>query len=214
RIAVSPASGQLDHRELRRQHATRTTELRDRRRVQVDHLLAIRRRAPGGGRALRGKEVLCSVGDAEQRTRVSALQRGVRPLRLAPRALAHDGRDRVVARTLALQEIAVLVGELERGDLVSPERVPQLRDGREAVSAQGRYTVGGSVAIGTRCLRSSCALLSIASRACAASTSGSSLTRVVGAVVRSSSSFSVTAAARIARATLGRWRPRACSAGT
>jgi len=55
----------------------------------------------------------------------------------------------------------------------------QLRDGREAVIAQGRKTVGGSVAMGTRCLRISVAFFSTIARASSASRAGSSIGTLV-----------------------------------
>ena len=80
-------------------------------------------------------------------------------------------------RSDLLQEVADLVSELDGGDLSRCERGAKLADRPEAVSAQGRYTVGGSVAIGTFVFRSSAALFSIPSRACVRSRSGSSISR-------------------------------------
>src|SRR5207249_11329737 len=75
------------------------------------------------------------------------------------------------------EKVAHLVSELDGGDLSRRERRAKLADRRVAVSAQGRYTVGGSVSIGTFVFRSSAALFSIPSRACVRSRSGSSISR-------------------------------------
>jgi hypothetical protein len=175
RVAIATAARELDHRELRGEHSTRLPQLRDRRRVPVDHLLAVRRCAPGRRRAARGEEILRAVRDAEQRPPVAARDRGVRAGGLAQRAFAGQRRDGVVLRSFVFEQVAELRGELDRGDLALVERLTQRGDGREPVSAQGRKTVGGSVAIGTRVFRSSAALFSIPSRACCARRAGSSM---------------------------------------
>ena len=126
RIAIAAAAGELDHRELRGEHSARLHEARDRGGVLVEDLIAIRRRAPGGRRAFRGKEVLRAVGDAEQRTRVASLDRGVSPTGLGARTHTHDRRDSVVLRTDTFQKIAELVRELDSRDLTLAKRRAQL----------------------------------------------------------------------------------------
>jgi hypothetical protein len=98
--------------------------------------------------------------------------------RFSEGALAHDGGDRVVARSNARETVAGLLGQLYGRDTALAQLVLQLGDGREAVIAQGRKTVGGSVAIGTRCLRNSVAFFSTVARASSASRAGSSMGRV------------------------------------
>ena len=177
-VPIAATAGELDHRELRREDRAGAPQLRDRRRVHVDDLIAIRRRPPGRRRACGCEEILRSVRDPEQRTALAAPECRVRALRLRKRALARDGRDRVVARTDARETGAGLLGKLHGRYPAPPERVPKLGDGRIAMIAQGRYTVGGSVAIGTRCLRNSVAFFSTVAFASSASREGSSTGRV------------------------------------
>src|SRR5207244_1521001 len=129
--AIGPIlSSVLDQRELGRADRAGAPQHLDRRRVHVDDLIAIRRRPPGRRRAFGCEEILRSVRDPEQRTALAAPQCRVRALRLRKRALARDGRDRVVARTDARETGAGLLGKLHGRYPAPPERVPKLGDGR------------------------------------------------------------------------------------
>ena len=137
RVAVAATAGELHHRELRGEHGARALQLRPRSRRdrRPDRDTAAR---PRSGCALRREQVLGAVRDTEQRSPLATLQCRIRALRFSERALARDGRDGVVARTDARETVAGLFGELHRGDHALAQCVLQLRDGGEAVIAQGR----------------------------------------------------------------------------
>src|SRR5207244_12944571 len=72
RVAIAASARQLDHRELRREHGACPPEPNDRRRVLVDDLVAVGRRAPGGRRAARGAQTFGAVRDPGGRPAVLA----------------------------------------------------------------------------------------------------------------------------------------------
>src|SRR3989442_15117642 len=98
-LTVAHAPGQLDHRELRAEDGARLLELPDHRRIEIEALLAERRRAPRRRDAARRRQqILGAIGDAVERPTVAAggdLLLG--PPRLLHRALARAGDHGIVA---------------------------------------------------------------------------------------------------------------------
>jgi len=175
RIAIAATAGKLDHRELRREDRARSPEPADDRRVLIEDLIAVRRRAPGRRRAGGGDQVLRPVRDAgERRARGPARDRPVGTGRLGEGALPHERGDRVETPPIGLEQRERRLGELDRRDPLTAKRRRELGDGGVADVDQGRKTVGGSSAIGTSRSRSAAAFFSAASRIWSASTAGSS----------------------------------------
>ena len=131
-IVVPHASRELDHRELAQEHRPRLVEALDDRGVVVEDLLPVGLRAPGGGNALRGQEILGPVRDAVEGTAVLAREQLlVRAVGLGESELARHRHHGAQARADRLQPPQVAFGQLHRGEPARPERGPEVAHRRE-----------------------------------------------------------------------------------
>ena len=95
------------HRQLRDQHRAGIAQPLDDGRVEIDHLILVRRGAPGGLDALGGQQILRAPRNAVQRSAILAgLDLGVGRRRLLERELLGQ-------RDHALQRVAVLLQTIE-----------------------------------------------------------------------------------------------------
>jgi hypothetical protein len=108
--------------------------------VVVEHLILIEARAPRGGIALYGEQILCAPGNSVQRTAILAARNlRVHVAGLLARALFREIHHKVQLRVVALETREIHLSQLGRLHFSRTDQLRQLRHGgvRQLVDAAG-----------------------------------------------------------------------------